>query len=118
MNSSELERGDEGADHASVCFSGRCSHWTERETNQASMVGGGSGCGGGWTRGRAAGSFGHRNEPERRRPRAWQTDAGRRFVDEARVRDFWGGGDSNATGMAAKRKSVQPKVVTIINSAL
>lgn len=97
MNSSELDRGDDGVDQANACFSERCSHWTERDTNQASIVGGGSDwAGAGWVTG--AGSFARRNELERRRPIAWQIEDGLRPVEEARLRDF--GGESSATGMA------------------
>ena len=97
MKSSVLERGDDGADQANACFSERCSHCTERDTNQASMVGGGSACAGaGWVAG--AGSFARRHELERRRPMALQMEDGLRPVEEARLRDF--GGASSATGMA------------------
>jgi hypothetical protein len=97
MNSSELERGEEGVDQESECLSGRCSQW---ETNQASMVGGGSV---GGAVGAQASSSTRRKEVERRRPREWQTGAGRRLVEEARVRDF--GGESKDGAMKIKQNS-------------
>lgn len=109
MNSSELERGEEGVDQESVCLSGRCSHWMKRETNQASMVGGGGSVGGAGVRAQASSST-RRNELERRRPRAWQTGAGRRLVEEARLRGFGGESkDGDARAMDRTQLAAQPK---------
>lgn len=94
MNSSVLERGEEGVDQEGVCFAGKCNHWRKREVKRTSM----EGVGGGVVDNEGGGGWSVRQEEERLRPRVARTMGGLRFVDEARAR-VWGGGQRDMEEM-------------------